>query len=106
MSLRNRKTGEKPSMDYRVRCLCSEGRVIAFNGLSFYSQHNLPNDRLEQRNLSTMESFGDVLQQMRNTFKSGKTKDVKFRRRQLEAMMRMYEECEEQMIEALEKDLR
>lgn len=50
--------------------------------------------------------FDEVMQQMRNTFKSGKTKDVKFRRRQLEALMRMYEETEDQMIEALAKDLR
>lgn len=65
----------------------------------FSLQHNLVEEK------STLE-FGEVLQQMRNTFKSGKSRDVKFRRRQLEALMKMYEECEEEMIEALQADLR
>lgn len=39
-------------------------------------------------------------------FQSGKTKDVDFRKRQLQALLRMYEENKEPMARALAADLR
>lgn len=54
----------------------------------------------------TMETFGESLSRMRATFRSGKTKDVRFRRKQLEALMKLYEECREEIVDVLAADLR
>jgi len=42
----------------------------------------------------------------RAAFKSGRTKSISFRRQQLESLLRLYEENTEELLRALEKDLR
>jgi len=53
-----------------------------------------------------MTSYDDVLQRANAAFLSGKTRNLEFRRKQLEGLWKMYEECENEMIECLAKDLR
>jgi acyl-CoA reductase-like NAD-dependent aldehyde dehydrogenase len=54
----------------------------------------------------TMTNPSELVQTLRNTFNSGKTKPVEFRLKQLKALQRLYEENTEAMIEVLGKDLR
>ncbi|XP_067632517.1 aldehyde dehydrogenase, dimeric NADP-preferring isoform X4 [Eurosta solidaginis] len=56
--------------------------------------------------INKMANFEDIVQRCRTAFASGKTKDVNFRRRQLENLLKMYEEHENLMINALDADLR
>ncbi|XP_035906587.1 aldehyde dehydrogenase family 3 member B1 isoform X14 [Anopheles stephensi] len=51
-------------------------------------------------------SFSDVVQQLRTTFNSGKTRDVDFRINQLQALLRCYEENTAEMASVLASDLR
>nr|XP_017002132.2 aldehyde dehydrogenase, dimeric NADP-preferring isoform X1 [Drosophila takahashii] len=53
-----------------------------------------------------MANFDDTLQRARLAFSSGKTRNVSFRRKQLENLLRCYEEHENEIISALEADLR
>ncbi|KPU77073.1 uncharacterized protein Dana_GF13679, isoform I [Drosophila ananassae] len=53
-----------------------------------------------------MANFDDTLQRARLAFSSGKTRSVSFRRKQLENLLRCYEEHESEIISALEADLR
>jgi len=53
-----------------------------------------------------MSKYDTVLQKARDAFASGKTRDVDFRLRQLNGLLRMYEENEAEMVTALYKDLR
>ncbi|XP_052841428.1 aldehyde dehydrogenase, dimeric NADP-preferring isoform X2 [Drosophila gunungcola] len=53
-----------------------------------------------------MANFDDTLQRARLAFSSGKTRNVSFRRKQLENLLRCYEEHEQEIISALEADLR
>ncbi|XP_068144783.1 aldehyde dehydrogenase family 3 member B1 isoform X5 [Drosophila tropicalis] len=53
-----------------------------------------------------MTTFDDTLQRARSAFASGKSRDINFRRKQLENLLRCYEEHENDMINALEADLR
>ncbi|XP_022230976.2 aldehyde dehydrogenase, dimeric NADP-preferring isoform X3 [Drosophila obscura] len=53
-----------------------------------------------------MANFDDTLQRARLAFASGKTRNVNFRRKQLENLLRCYEENECDIISALEADLR
>ncbi|XP_033234276.1 aldehyde dehydrogenase, dimeric NADP-preferring isoform X8 [Drosophila pseudoobscura] len=53
-----------------------------------------------------MANFDDTLQRARLAFASGKTRNVSFRRKQLENLLRCYEENECDIISALEADLR
>ncbi|EDW01169.1 GH20599 [Drosophila grimshawi] len=53
-----------------------------------------------------MANFDDTLQLARLAFASGKTRNVSFRRKQLENLLRCYEEHENEIISALEADLR
>lgn len=46
------------------------------------------------------------MQRARDAFATGKTRDINFRIRQLEALLRMYEENETEIVSALYKDLR
>ncbi|XP_023953565.2 aldehyde dehydrogenase, dimeric NADP-preferring isoform X3 [Bicyclus anynana] len=48
----------------------------------------------------------EVVQKARDTFNSGTTKPLEWRKRQLKNLQRMYEECRGEMIDALVKDLR
>jgi acyl-CoA reductase-like NAD-dependent aldehyde dehydrogenase len=48
----------------------------------------------------------DVMNRAYSAFSSGKTRDVEFRRKQLKALQRMYEENREEMAKALAADLR
>lgn len=48
----------------------------------------------------------EVLNKVRNAYSSGKTRNVDFRVRQLRSLLRMYEENEVELTEALYKDLR
>ncbi|XP_002060993.3 aldehyde dehydrogenase family 3 member B1 isoform X2 [Drosophila willistoni] len=57
-------------------------------------------------NIDIMTTFDDTLQRARSAFASGKTRDINFRRKQLENLLRCYEEHENDMINALEADLR
>lgn len=48
----------------------------------------------------------DVVQRARTAFQSGKTKDVAFRRRQLESLLKLYEENRDEIAAVLAADLR
>jgi acyl-CoA reductase-like NAD-dependent aldehyde dehydrogenase len=50
--------------------------------------------------------FEDVMHRARSAFQSGRTKDVAFRRQQLENLLRLYEENKDEMAAALAADLR
>ncbi|KAM7344322.1 aldehyde dehydrogenase type III isoform 4-T4 [Cochliomyia hominivorax] len=68
-------------------------------------------ERIEVINIDTnqvenMTSYDDILQRCRTAFASGKTREVSFRKNQLENLLRMYEEHENDMINALDADLR
>jgi len=51
-------------------------------------------------------SYEEIVQKARNAFLAGKTRNIDFRIRQLQNLLRMYEENGPQLIEALYKDLR
>jgi len=51
-------------------------------------------------------SYEEILQKARDAFLSGKTRNIDYRIRQLQNLLRMYEENGPQFIEALYKDLR
>jgi acyl-CoA reductase-like NAD-dependent aldehyde dehydrogenase len=51
-------------------------------------------------------AYQDVMQRANAAFQSGKTKNVDFRRKQLENLLRMYEENKDAMIAVLAADLR
>lgn len=51
-------------------------------------------------------AYQDMMHRVTAAFQSGKTKNIAFRRQQLESLMRMYEENREAMAEALAADLR
>ncbi|BFG03383.1 aldehyde dehydrogenase dimeric NADP-preferring [Drosophila madeirensis] len=61
---------------------------------------------LIQSESDIMANFDDTLQRARLAFASGKTRNVNFRRKQLENLLRCYEENENDIISALEADLR
>ncbi|XP_026840847.1 aldehyde dehydrogenase, dimeric NADP-preferring isoform X3 [Drosophila persimilis] len=61
---------------------------------------------LFQSESDIMANFDDTLQRARLAFASGKTRNVSFRRKQLENLLRCYEENECDIISALEADLR
>ncbi|XP_023171524.2 aldehyde dehydrogenase family 3 member B1 isoform X1 [Drosophila hydei] len=63
-----------------------------------------PANALSQADI--MANFDDILQRARLAFASGKTRNVSFRRKQLENLLRCYEEHENEIISALEADLR
>ncbi|XP_037953805.1 aldehyde dehydrogenase family 3 member B1 isoform X1 [Teleopsis dalmanni] len=69
-----------------------------------YNSSTKENDNNTEAN--KMPNFDDILQKCRSAFNSGKTKDVNFRRKQLENLLRMYEDHENDMINALDADLR
>lgn len=50
-------------------------------------------------------AYEDLMVRANTAFQSGKTKNVAFRRRQLEALLRLYEENREEMAAALAADL-
>nr|XP_014092292.1 aldehyde dehydrogenase, dimeric NADP-preferring isoform X3 [Bactrocera oleae] len=60
----------------------------------------------DNEQFNKMANFEDIVQRCRTAFASGKTKDVNFRRKQLENLLKMYEEHENEMISALDADLR
>uniref|UniRef100_A0A0A1WJM9 Fatty aldehyde dehydrogenase n=1 Tax=Zeugodacus cucurbitae TaxID=28588 RepID=A0A0A1WJM9_ZEUCU len=60
----------------------------------------------DNEQVNKMANFEDIVQRCRTAFTSGKTKDVNFRRKQLENLLKMYEEHENEMISALDADLR
>lgn len=51
-------------------------------------------------------AYQDVMDRATAAFQSGKTKNVAFRRRQLESLLRLYEENREEMAVVLAADLR
>lgn len=51
-------------------------------------------------------AYQDVMQRANSAFQSGKTKDVAFRRKQLESLLRLYEENRDEMAAVLAADLR
>jgi acyl-CoA reductase-like NAD-dependent aldehyde dehydrogenase len=51
-------------------------------------------------------AYQDVMHRANAAFQSGKTRNVAFRRRQLEALLRCYEENSEEMAAVLAADLR
>uniref|UniRef100_A0A8D8ETU0 Aldehyde dehydrogenase family 3 member B1 n=1 Tax=Culex pipiens TaxID=7175 RepID=A0A8D8ETU0_CULPI len=53
-----------------------------------------------------MSNFADIVQQLHTTFGSGRTRDVAFREKQLQNLLRMYEENHAEMARALAADLR
>ncbi|KAF4526148.1 hypothetical protein B566_EDAN012459 [Ephemera danica] len=55
---------------------------------------------------SDMSTYSNVVQRARTAFLSGKTRDVEFRRKTLQQMLKMYEENGTEMVAALGKDIR
>lgn len=53
-----------------------------------------------------MANYDDVMQRANTAFMSGRTRNVAFRKKQLTALQRMYEEQESEMLQALAADLR
>lgn len=53
-----------------------------------------------------MANYDDVLQRCRAAFASGKTRSVEFRIKQLKSLLKMYEDNETHMLNALDADLR
>ncbi|PSN49680.1 Aldehyde dehydrogenase [Blattella germanica] len=53
-----------------------------------------------------MTSYSGIVQRARDVFESGRTRSIEFRRKQLQQMMKMYEENTTEMVEALAKDIR
>lgn len=51
-------------------------------------------------------SYDEVINRASNAFQSGKTRDIDFRRKQLQALLRLYEENRDEMAAALAADLR
>lgn len=51
-------------------------------------------------------AYEELMNRVQNAFNSGKTRDVDFRRKQLNGLKRMYEENKEVMAAALAADLR
>jgi acyl-CoA reductase-like NAD-dependent aldehyde dehydrogenase len=51
-------------------------------------------------------TYEDLMSRAATAFQSGKTKDVNFRRKQLKALLRLYEENKEEMARVLAADLR
>lgn len=51
-------------------------------------------------------AYEELMQRAHAAFMSGRTKDVAFRRRQLESLLRLYEENRDTMAAALAADLR
>ena len=47
-----------------------------------------------------------AVKKLRDTYRTGKTKDVEFRREQLRNLLRLMDENEEEILEAVHKDLR
>jgi hypothetical protein len=60
----------------------------------------------EKNTYHGMDDYENIMNRLRASFRSGKTKDVKFRRAQLENLMRMYEDNREEIINVLAADLR
>ncbi|MBZ3891389.1 Multidrug and toxin extrusion protein 2 [Sciurus carolinensis] len=69
---------------------------------------------LEENNQYTVPTIGDVLtdqtmesqvQQLRQAFRSGRSRPLRFRLQQLEALRRMVQECEKDILEAIAADL-
>ena len=52
-----------------------------------------------------VEGYDELLSGLRATFESGRTRPMAWRRRQLEGLLRMLDECESEFIEALSHDL-
>jgi aldehyde dehydrogenase (NAD+) len=50
--------------------------------------------------------FAQIVQKARNTFKSGRTRPIAFRERQLKQLLSMLKENTKEMIEAVAEDLR
>nr|CAD7404576.1 unnamed protein product [Timema cristinae] len=55
---------------------------------------------------SEMVNYSDIVQRARNAFHSGRTKSVEFREKQLNQLLRLYEENVPEMLTALSSDLR
>nr|NP_724565.3 aldehyde dehydrogenase type III, isoform O [Drosophila melanogaster]AAM68899.3 aldehyde dehydrogenase type III, isoform O [Drosophila melanogaster] len=70
------------------------------------SQQQQPEQLQSESESDRMANFDDTLQRARLAFSSGKTRNVSFRRKQLENLLRCYEEHENEIISALEADLR
>lgn len=47
-----------------------------------------------------------AVKKLRDTYRTGRTKDVEFRREQLRNLLRLMDENEEEILEAVHKDLR
>ncbi len=55
---------------------------------------------------TTMEDYPKMMQNLRQTFGTGRTRPTEWRIQQLKGLLRMYEENETIFVEALHKDLR
>jgi acyl-CoA reductase-like NAD-dependent aldehyde dehydrogenase len=60
----------------------------------------------EKTNNSIEMAYEEVMNRAHNAFNSGKTRDIDFRRKQLQALLQMYEENRDEMAAALAADLR
>ncbi|XP_055851396.1 aldehyde dehydrogenase, dimeric NADP-preferring isoform X1 [Episyrphus balteatus] len=66
----------------------------------------IDSNNLYNHQTDIMANYDDVMQRARTAFASGKTRSYEFRKKQLEQLLKMYEEHESDMVSALEADLR
>ncbi|XP_030026279.2 aldehyde dehydrogenase, dimeric NADP-preferring isoform X1 [Manduca sexta] len=77
---------------------------------------NITIDKVESKNMNgngtvtnskaKPVNIGEAVQKARDAFNRGVTRPIEWRRKQLQSLMRMYEENKSAMVEALKKDLR
>ncbi|XP_070508974.1 aldehyde dehydrogenase, dimeric NADP-preferring-like isoform X1 [Chironomus tepperi] len=95
--LRNRKDGK----------YISDADDIKSNlSTDFLSAEKHRKDKPTSTDPTDMNAYSNVMDRLRSTFSSGKTKDIKFRKKQLEAMLKMFEENRDEICSVLNADLR
>lgn len=69
------------------------------------TQHRKNTQKAERASIISMEDFGASLEELRQTFRSGKTREESWRRSQLKGLLRLLQEKEDDIVMALKQDL-
>ena len=78
----------------------SEEKLLFILSIVFLNHHLLTNLKFLKM------SFSKTVSNLRETFFSGKTRDLEWRIAQLKSLLRFYEENSDLFVEAIQKDLR
>ena len=88
--------------DYLEEIVCGSSKET-------FAKHTIKETDLKREDLSFAHSkmavYTEIIENLRGTFKSGITKNVKYRKTQLENLIRLYNEGEDELITALKEDL-